>query len=210
MPQGTNRKDSNMAFVEPVTLSSRGVRLEPLALLHAPGLAAAAADGELWKLRITSVPEPQDTRAYIETALKGREEGHRFAFAVIDEATGKVLGSSSFHDVLPAVRRVEIGYTWYCQSVQRSHVNTTCKLLLMGHAFDTLRCHVVGWRTDNYNFASQRAIARLGAKKDGVIRGHALRRDGTIRDTVMYSMRSGEWPEAKAQLLYLLERHTPA
>ncbi|CAN7364959.1 GCN5 family acetyltransferase [Acidovorax sp. Leaf76] len=199
-----------MAFVEPVTLSSRGVRLEPLALSHEAGLAAAAADGELWKLRITSVPEPEDTRAYIDTALKGREEGHRFAFAVIDEATGQVLGSSSFHDIVPAVRRVEIGYTWYRQSVQRSHVNTTCKLLLMGHAFDMLGCHVVGWRTDNYNFASQRAIERLGARKDGVIRGHALRRDGTIRDTVMYSMRAGEWPEARAQLLYLLERHTPA
>lgn len=197
-----------MAFVEPVTLTDRGVRLEPLALSHEEGLRLAAADGELWKLRITSVPEPQDTRAYIETALKGRDEGHRFAFAVIDEATGQVLGSSSFHDIVPAVRRVEIGYTWYRQSVQRSHVNTTCKLLLMGHAFDTLGCHVVGWRTDNYNFASQRAIERLGAKKDGVIRGHALRRDGTIRDTVMYSMRAGEWPEAKAQLLYLLERHT--
>ncbi|WP_298211810.1 GNAT family N-acetyltransferase [Acidovorax sp.] len=197
-----------MAFVEPVILSNRGVRLEPLALSHEKGLAAAAADGELWKLRITSVPEPEDTRAYIETALKGREEGHRFAFAVVDEATGKVLGSSSYHDILPAVRRVEIGYTWYCQSVQRTHVNTTCKLLMMGHAFDTLGCHVVGWRTDNYNFASQKAIERLGAQKDGVIRGHALRRDGTIRDTVMYSMRSGEWPEAKAQLLYLLERNT--
>lgn len=199
-----------MAFVEPVTLSSRGVRLEPLALSHEAGLAAAAADGELWKLRITSVPEPEDTRAYIDTALKGREEGHRFAFAVVDETTGQVLGSSSFHDIVPAVRRVEIGYTWYRQSVQRSHVNTTCKLLLMGHAFDMLDCHVVGWRTDNYNFASQRAIERLGARKDGVIRGHALRRDGTIRDTVMYSMRAGEWPEARAQLLYLLERHTPA
>ena len=199
-----------MAFVEPVTLSDRGVRLEPLALSHEADLAAAAADGELWKLRVTSVPEPQDTRAYIETALKGREEGHRFAFAVIDDTTGKVLGSTSFHDILPTVRRVEIGYTWYRQSVQRSHVNTTCKLLMMGHAFDTLGCHVVGWRTDNYNFASQRAIERLGARKDGVIRGHALRRDGTIRDTVMYSMRSGEWPEAKAQLLYLLERHTHA
>ena len=196
-----------MAFVEPVTLSDRGVRLEPLALSHEADLAAAAADGELWKLRVTSVPEPQDTRAYIETALKGREEGHRFAFAVIDDTTGKVLGSTSFHDILPTVRRVEIGYTWYRQSVQRSHVNTTCKLLMMGHAFDTLGCHVVGWRTDNYNFASQRAIERLGARKDGVIRGHALRRDGTIRDTVMYSMRSGEWPEAKAQLLYLLQRH---
>lgn len=196
-----------MAFVEPITLRDRGVRLEPLALSHEEGLRLAAADGELWKLRVTSVPEPQDTRAYIETALKGREEGHRFAFAVVDDVTDKVLGCTSFHDILPAVKRVEIGYTWYCQSVQRSHVNTTCKLLLLQHAFDTLGCQVVGWRTDNYNFASQKAIERLGAKKDGVIRGHALRRDGTIRDTVMYSMRVGEWPEARAQLLYLLERN---
>ncbi len=196
-----------MAFVEPVTLRDRGVRLEPLALSHEEGLRSAAADGELWKLRITSVPEPQDTRAYIEAALKMREDGNRFAFAVVDDATGKVLGSTSYHDIVPAVKRVEIGWTWYRKSVQRTHVNTTAKLLMMGHAFDTLGCHVVGWRTDNYNFASQRAIERLGAKKDGVLRGHALRRDGTIRDTVMYSMRSGEWPEAKAQLLYLLERH---
>jgi RimJ/RimL family protein N-acetyltransferase len=196
-----------MAFVEPVTLRSNGLRLEPLAPEHAEGLATAAADGALWKLRITSVPEPQDTRAYIETALRMREEGSRFAFAVVEDATGAVLGSTSYHDILPAVRRVEIGYTWYRQSVQRTHVNTTAKLLMMGHAFDTLGCHVVGWRTDNFNFASQRAIERLGARKDGVIRGHALRRDGTIRDTVMYSMRSGEWPEARAQLLYLLQRH---
>ncbi|MDR6212734.1 GNAT family protein [Paracidovorax wautersii] len=196
-----------MAFVEPVTLQDRGIRLEPLALSHEPGLAAAAADGELWKLRITSVPEPQDTRAYIETALEGRAQGHRFAFAVVEEATGQVIGTSSYHDIVPAVKRVEIGYTWYAKRVQRTHVNTTAKLLLLTHAFDTLGCHVVGWRTDNYNFASQRAIERLGAKKDGVLRGHAPRRDGTIRDTVMYSMRSGEWPEARAHLLYLLKRH---
>ena len=196
-----------MAFVEPVTLRERGVRLEPLALEHEDGLRAAAADGALWTLRITSVPEPQDTRAYIETALQMRADGHRFAFAVRDDATGEVLGSTSFHDILPAVKRVEIGYTWYRKSVQRSHVNTTCKLLMMGHAFDQLGCNVVGWRTDNYNFASQRAIERLGAQKDGVIRGHALRRDGTIRDTVMYSMRAGEWPEARAQLHYLLGRY---
>ena len=108
------------------------------------------------------------------------------------------------------MRRVEIGYTWYARSVQRSHVNTTAKLLMMGHAFDTLDCQVVGWRTDNYNFASQRAIERLGARKDGVIRGHALRRDGTIRDTVMYSMTAAEWPEARAQLLYLLQLRAQA
>ncbi|WP_302173314.1 GNAT family N-acetyltransferase [uncultured Hydrogenophaga sp.] len=191
-------------FVQPIVLRDRGIRLEPLAIDHENGLKAAAADGELWRLRVTSVPEPENTRAYIETALKMREQGCRFAFAVIDEATGTVLGSTSFHDILPEVKRVEIGYTWYAQRVQRSHVNTTCKLLMMGHAFDTLGCHVVGWRTDNFNFASQAAIERLGARKDGVIRGHALRRDGTIRDTVMYSMRAGEWPEARAQLLYRL------
>ena len=123
-----------------------------------------------------------------------------------DQATGAVIGSSSYHDILANVKRVEIGYTWYAKSSQRTHVNTTCKLLLMGHAFDTLGCHVVGWRTDNFNFASQRAIERLGARLDGVIRGHAIRRDGTIRDTVMYSMRAGEWPEAKAQLLYLRDK----
>ena len=197
-----------MSFVQPLVMRHNGVRLEPLALSHEDGLRAAAADGELWKLRITSVPEPHETRAYIETALQMRADGNRFAFAVVDDATGTVLGTTSYHDILPAVKRVEIGWTWYRKSVQRSHVNTIAKLLMMGHAFDQLGCNVVGWRTDNYNFASQRAIERLGAKKDGVIRGHALRRDGTIRDTVMYSMRSGEWPEARAQLLYLLVRHT--
>ncbi len=199
-----------MAFVEPVTLSARGITLVPLALEHETGLRAAAADGELWNIRVTSVPEPENTRKYIEDALSMREAGNRFAFAVTDHASGKVLGSSSYHDILPAVKRVEIGWTWYAKSVQRSHVNTTCKLMLLTHAFETLGCHVVGWRTDNFNFASQAAIERLGAKKDGVIRGHALRRDGTIRDTVMYSMRAGEWPEARAQLLYLLERNKPA
>ncbi len=195
-----------MAFVEPVTLSARGVTLLPLALEHEAGLKAAAADGELWKIRVTSVPEPENTRKYIEDALAMREAGHRFAFAVTETATGKVLGCSSYHDIVPAIKRVEIGWTWYAKSSQRSHVNTTAKLLLLTHAFETLGCHVVGWRTDNFNFASQTAIERLGARRDGVIRGHALRRDGTIRDTVMYSLRSGEWPEVKTQLLYLLDK----
>jgi RimJ/RimL family protein N-acetyltransferase len=192
-----------MAFVDPVTLQARGVRLLPLALAHEAGLKAAAADGELWKLRITSVPEPQETRGYIETALS---MDNRFAFAVTDAASGDVLGTTSYHDIVPALKRVEIGYTWYAARCQRTHVNTTAKLLLLTHAFDILGCNVVGWRTDNFNHASQRAIERLGAKKDGVIRGHALRRDGTIRDTVMYSLRSGEWPEVKAQLLYMLDK----
>jgi RimJ/RimL family protein N-acetyltransferase len=195
-----------MAFVEPVTLEKNGVTLTPLTLDHEDGLRQAAADGQLWNIRVTSVPEPENTRKYIEDALTMREAGHRFAFAVTETATGKVLGSTSFHDILPAVKRVEIGYTWYAKSVQRSHVNSTCKLLMMTHAFEVLGCHVVGWRTDNFNFASQTAIERLGAKKDGVIRGHALRRDGTIRDTVIYSMRCGEWPEARAQLLYLMSK----
>ena len=197
-----------MAFVEPTTLSARGITLVPLDASHEAGLRAAAADGALWNIRVTSVPEPEQTLKYIEDALQMRADGNRFAFAVTDTASGEVLGTTSYHDIIPAARRVEIGYTWYAKRVQRSHVNTTCKLLMLQHAFDTLACKVVGWRTDNFNFASQRAIERLGARKDGVIRGHALRRDGTIRDTVMYSMRSGEWPEARAQLLYLLERHT--
>lgn len=195
-----------MAFVEPITLSARGVSLVPLALAHEEGLRAAAADGELWNIRVTSVPEPKDTRKYIEDALAMREAGHRFAFAVIEDSSGKVMGSSSYHDIVPAIKRIEIGYTWYAQSYQRSHVNSTCKLLLMSHAFETLGCHVVGWRTDNFNFASIAAIERLGAKKDGILRGHALRRDGTIRDTVMYSLRSGEWPEVRAQLLHALNK----
>lgn len=195
-----------MAFVEPVTLSARGVDLVPLGLEHLEGLSRAAADGALWNIRVTSVPEPEQTRSYIENAVAMREAGNRLAFAVIDSGSKTVVGCTSYHDIVPALKRVEIGWTWYGKSSQRSHVNTTCKLLLLTHAFETLGCHVVGWRTDNYNFASQTAIERLGAKKDGVIRGHALRRDGTIRDTVMYSMRTGEWPEARAQLLYLLDK----
>ena len=193
-----------MAFVEAVVLESRNIRLTPLSLAHELGIQAAASDGQLWKLRVTSVPEPHEARAYIETAL---ETANRFAFAVLDSASGEVLGSTSYHDILPAVKRVEIGYTWYAARCQRTHVNSTCKLMMMTHAFETLGCHVVGWRTDNFNYASQAAIERLGAQKDGVIRGHALRRDGTIRDTVMYSMRAGEWPEAKAQLLDGLNKH---
>jgi RimJ/RimL family protein N-acetyltransferase len=192
--------------VLPVTLERGPVRLVPLGLEHEAGLAAAAADGELWNLRITSVPEPGATRAYIEAALRMRAEGHRFAFAVLDAATGHVIGSSSYHDIVPTVQRLEIGYTWYGASHQRSAVNTTAKWLLMQHAFDTLGAQLVGWRTDNYNFASQRAIERLGARKDGVLRHHALRRDGTVRDTVMYSLTAGEWPEVKAHLEHQLRK----
>ncbi|WP_332852937.1 GNAT family N-acetyltransferase [Duganella sp. S19_KUP01_CR8] len=193
------------ATIAPVTLELHGVRLEPLGPQHADGLRAAARDGELWKLRVTSVPEPEQVDAYIATALEMRPG--RLAFAVVEVASGAVIGSSSYHDIVPAIARLEIGYTWYGKSRQRSHVNTTCKLLLMTHAFETLGAALVGLRTDNFNFASQAAIERLGAKKDGVLRHHALRRDGTVRDTVMYSIAAGEWPEIKAQLRYKLAQH---
>ena len=154
-----------MIQVAPVTLEFNGVRLEPLALHHVEGLRAAAADGELWNLRITSVPAPHETEQYVRTAL---EMDNRRAFAVVDVSSGSVIGSTSYHDILPAVDRVEIGYTWYAKSRQRSHVNTSCKLLLLSHAFDTLGCAVVGLRTDNFNHASQAAIERLGAKKKSI------------------------------------------
>ena len=195
-----------MKPVEPVTLTDGRVRLEPLSLRHLDGLLDAAADGELWNLRFTSVPEPEDTAGYIERALQHRAEGHRFPFAVVDVPTGRVLGTTSYHDIVPAIDRIEIGWTWYAKSTQRTHVNTCAKLLLMTHAFETLGAQLVGWRTDNFNFASQRAIERLGARRDGVLRHHHLRRDGTVRDTVMYSIVRGEWPEVKVQLRYLLAR----
>lgn len=195
-----------MQPVVPVTLADARVRLEPLGLHHLDGLLAAAADGELWNLRFTSVPEPENTASYIEAALKHQAEGHRLPFAVIDAPTGRVLGCTSYHDIVPAVERLEIGWTWYAKSVQRSHVNTTAKLLLLTHAFDTLGARLVGWRTDNFNFASQRAIERLGARRDGVLRHHHPRRDGTVRDTVMFSLTAGEWPEVRAHLQWQLDK----
>jgi RimJ/RimL family protein N-acetyltransferase len=191
---------------EPCTLQSPLVRLEPMTADHAGPLEEVARDGELWNLRVTSVPAPGETTDYIAAALKGQEQGHMLPFVVVDEASGQVIGTTRYHDIVPAVERLEIGYTWYGKSWQRSHVNTTCKLLMMTHAFETLGARLVGWRTDNFNFASQRAIERLGARKDGVLRHHALRRDGTVRDTVMYSLTAGEWPEVQAHLRYQLER----
>lgn len=191
----------------PCVLEHGAVRLEPLGLEHAAALEAAAADGQLWRLRVTSVPEPGQAEDYINAALKGQAAGHMLPFAVRDVSTNQIVGSTRYHDVIPEVARLEIGYTWYAKRYQRSHLNTTCKLLLLTHAFETLGAATVGWRTDNFNWASQRAIERLGAKRDGVIRGNALRRDGTVRDTVMYSVTTGEWPEIKAHLSYMLLRH---
>jgi RimJ/RimL family protein N-acetyltransferase len=191
----------------PVTLEGHGVRLEPLAADHAPALAAAAADGRLWELWFTGVPEPAQTDAYVVQALLGQREGHMLPWVVRDLASGVIVGSTRYHDIVAAIDRVEIGYTWYARSHQRSHVNTACKRLLLAHAFETLGCAVVGLRTDNFNFASQRAIAALGARKDGVIRHHAARRDGSVRDTVMFSILAAEWPDVRKHLELRLARH---
>jgi N-acetyltransferase len=185
---------------KPATLEGHGVRLEPLSVEHEKGLAEAAKDGKLWELWFTSVPEPENTRKYLEDALKGQERGDMLPWAVRDLKTNSIVGSTRYHDIIPPADRVEIGYTWYAKRCQRTHVNTACKVLLLAHAFESLKCKVVGLRTDNFNFRSQRAIEALGAKKDGVIRQHWPRRDGSIRDTVMYSVLAHEWPDVKKHL----------
>jgi len=188
-------------------LERDGIRLEPLTSDHIDGLVQAAADGELWNLWFTSVPSPGTTQDYIDDALRGQQAGHMLPWAVRELATGAIVGSTRYHDIVPAIDRVEIGYTWYAKSRHGSIVNTACKLLLLAHAFDSLGCKVVGLRTDNFNFASQKAIEGLGAKKDGVIRHHLARRDGTVRDSVIYSILAAEWPDVKRHLELRLARH---
>jgi RimJ/RimL family protein N-acetyltransferase len=192
---------------KPATLEAHGVRLEPLSKEHREGLDKAAADGRLWELFFTSVPAPGETEAYIRAALDGQKAGHMLPWAVRDLKSGELVGSTRYHDIIAVADRVEIGYTWYAQRCQRTHVNTTCKLLLLSYGFEQLNCRVIGLRTDNFNFRSQRAIEALGAKKDGVIRHHWPRRDGTIRDTVMYSILATEWPDVKRHLRFRLERN---
>lgn len=196
-----------MIELHPVVLEGRGIRLEPLAPEHHDALVAAARDGELWQLWFTAVPEPAQTRAWIDQALAGQRDGHMLPWVVRELGSAAVIGTTRYHDVVAAVGRVEIGYTWYAKRWQRSHVNTVCKLLLLEHAFDTVGCGVVGLRTDGFNFASQRAIEALGARRDGVIRHHAPRRDGTARDTVMYSILAGEWRDVRRHLELRLARH---
>jgi RimJ/RimL family protein N-acetyltransferase len=192
---------------EPVVLEGYGVRLEPLEARHRDGLAAAAEDGRLWELWYTSVPAPGETNAYIDAALQGQRAGHMLPWVVIEAKSGRIVGATRYHDIVAAAERVEIGYTWYAKRWQRSHVNTACKLLLFGHGFERLGCKVIGLRTDNFNFTSQRAIEALGAKKDGVIRHHWPRRDGSVRDTVMYSVLAWEWPDVRRHLELRLKRH---
>ncbi len=199
-----------MINCSPVPLEGYGVRLEPLAHNHAGELAAAAADGRLWDLWFTSVPNPDETGNYIAEALAGCDAGHMVPWAVRELTSGTVVGSTRYHDILADIDRVEIGYTWYAKAWQRSHVNTSCKLLLLEHAFDALGCSVVGLRTDNFNMASQRAIEALGANKDGIIRHRRRRRDGTIRDDVVYSILATEWPDIKRHLESRLKQHGQA
>lgn len=199
-----------MIDVRPTILEGGGIRLEPLTDDHHEALATATADGRLWELWFIAVPAPEGMQAYVADALKGQRDGHMLPWAVRDVASGAIIGSTRYHDIVPGIDRVEVGYTWYAQSRQRTHVNTTCKLLLLGHAFDTLGCKVVGLRTDNFNFRSQRAIEALGAKKDGVIRHWGVRRDGTARDTVMYSIVAAEWPDVRRHLELRLARHAAA
>lgn len=195
-----------MIKVASITLEGHGMRLEPLSLDHGEALQAAVSDGRLWDLWYTRVPEPKNVADYIAAALAGQEAGHMLPWAVRELQTGTVIGSTRYHDIVPEIDRVEIGYTFYAKRWQRTHVNTVCKLLLFEHAFDALGCAVVGLRTDNFNFTSQRAIERLGAKKDGVIRHHGARRDGSVRDTVIYSVLAQEWPDVRRHLELKLTR----
>lgn len=193
---------------QPITLEGYGMRLEPLSQEHADALSAAASDGRLWELWFTSVPEPQKVGAYIATALDGQAKGHMLPWVVRELTTDTIVGTTRYHDIVPEIDRVEIGWTWYMKRWQRSHVNTACKLLLFEHAFDSLGCKVVGLRTDNFNFASQRAIEGLGAKRDGVLRHHQARRDGTVRDSYMYSVLVHEWTDVRRHLRLRLARHS--
>jgi RimJ/RimL family protein N-acetyltransferase len=178
--------------LDPVVLEGFGVRLEPLAHSHAEGLRAAVRDGDLWNLWYTAVPSPGDVERYIDDAAAGFANATMLPWAVLDARTEAILGSTRYHDIVTDADRVEIGYTWYATRAHQTHVNPAAKLLLMTHAFETLHCAVVGFRTDNFNFRSQAAIERLGAKRDGIIRHHQRRRDGTVRDSVMYSILANE------------------
>ncbi len=193
-------------FIEPVTLRGERVTLEPLARGHVDALRAAANDGELWRLWFTSVPAPDSVERYVDTALSWRETRDAMPFVVRDNASGDIVGCTRYFNVEPEHRRLEIGYTWYAKRVQRSAVNSECKLLLLGHAFETLRCIAVEFRTSWFNFRSREAIARLGAKLDGVLRNHQISPEGLYRDTVVFSILESEWPSVKRNLRFMLDR----
>jgi len=192
-----------MPWLEPVTLSGEHARLEPLSRDHLDGLLAAVKDGELWKLWYTFVPRPEDMGKEIDRRLSLQAAGSMLPFTVLD-ADGKIAGMSTYMNVDTPNRRVEIGSTWYARRVQRSALNTQCKLLLLSHAFERLDCIPVEFRTHFFNHQSRRGIERLGAKQDGILRNHQIAPNGTLRDTVVYSIIAGEWPTVKAHLNYQL------
>ena len=191
-----------------MALENALVRLTPLLALHEQGLNDAAADGELWNLGFTWVPRPEHMQAYIDHALQQQGNGLAQAFAVLEKNSGRLLGSTRYCNVDAGNRRLEIGYTWYRQSAQRSGVNTACKQLLLEHAFDRLNASAVEFRTHWHNHRSRAAIARLGAKQDGVLRQHMIMADGSYRDTVVFSILNSEWPAVKLHLHGMQERHT--
>ena len=195
-----------MRFVEPVTLEGGHVRIEPLNYEHADGVRAATADGELWRLWYTSVPAPENTKEWIDIALDVRERLGGMPFVVFEKRTGVLVGATRYFNVDAPNRRLEIGHTWYAKRVQRTAVNTECKLLLLTHAFEALGCVAVEFRTSSFNFQSREAIARLGAKQDGILRNHQILPDGTLRDTVVFSIIAAEWPAVKRHLLFRLEK----
>lgn len=180
----------------PLTLRADQVVLEPLAAAHVPALEAAAADGELWQLRYSNVPPPGHMAAYVEQALRAQQAGLMLPFAVRELAHGEIIGTTRYYDFDPALPRLAIGYTWYARRWQQTCLNSACKLLLLEHAFGPLGCVAVAWHTDILNTRSQQAIARLGASREGVLRAHKRRVDGSIRDTVCFSMLAEEWPAA--------------
>jgi len=190
----------------PVTLRGMHATLTPLALDHTEALAAAACDGELWKLWYTKIPHPNDMQAEVERRLRLQASGSMLPFVIIDNRSEEVVGATSYMNIDAANRRVEIGSTWYAQSAQRCGINTECKFLLLRHAFEQLDCIAVEFRTHFFNHQSRRAIERLGAKLDGVLRSHQLGSDGTLRDTVVYSIVAPEWPTVKAHLDWLMHK----
>jgi len=200
----------SVRFIEPVTLTGTHATLEPLGAAHADGIKAAAADGALWNLWYTSVPAPERVDAWLGIALDMRERQGALPFAVRDNASGAVVGSTRYFNVDASSRRLEIGHTWYARRAQRTAINTESKLLLLTHAFEALGCIAVEFRTHWFNHRSREAILRLGAKQDGVLRNHQLMPDGTRRDTVVFSIIDGEWPAVKRHLQFRLERHPPA
>lgn len=197
-----------MTLFAPIRLQDEYVVLEPLCLDHAPALEAAAADGELWNLQVTSVPAPGQAHDYVARALQGQAEGHMLAFAIREASSGEIVGTTRYYEIDSALPRLAIGYTWYAKRWQKTHLNTACKRLLLEHAFETLDCVAVAFHTDELNEDSQRAIERLGAQREGVLRAHKRRADGSLRNTVCFSILAEEWPNVENWLGMRLNRLT--